>query len=400
MNRSGQSAKPVTTTMRAQRARLLPTMANNEGGRFSLAYTSNSFVSDPVTVDFDLEENFKSDVVYFGTVSGASSPYGGGMQRLVTRRINSLTGKQEGTLPSEWSTLLSASSLTNPLPLIDTNQPVTSSASVGTDGKNYWVYFGTGRFLDTDDKTDANQQTYYGIKEPLLFSGTTTNCHSSFTWQTVEKSDVVDGHHNTTPGDQWLLDVTKIQVQQATTSHAATLSCSDGLTGCLNIPPTTLTTFDTLVDYIAGTGTGCDAGNDSRGTDGWYKDFTMSKERNLGQATLLGGLVTYTTYQPYADPCLPEGLGYLYGVYFQTGTPFYIPIFISAYSTGVDAGGNVLEQVALGRGLATTPNLHVGRQEGAKAFVQTSTGTIVEIPQPNLPIQNAKTGKASWGEIK
>jgi len=77
-----------------------------------------------------------------------------------------------------------------------------------------------------------------------------------------------------------------------------------------------------------------------------------------------------------------------------------IPIFISAASTGVDADGNVIDKVSLGRGLATTPNLHVGKQEGVKAFVQTSTGTIVEIPQPNLPIPNAKTGKASWGEIK
>ena len=60
----------------------------------------------------------------------------------------------------------------------------------------------------------------------------------------------------------------------------------------------------------------------------------------------------------------------------------------------------LFRSVALGRGLATTPNLHVGKQKGAKAFVQTSTGTIVEIPQPNLPLKNAKTGKAAWGEIK
>ncbi|MEW6671448.1 MAG: PilC/PilY family type IV pilus protein [Thermodesulfobacteriota bacterium] len=378
-----------------------PSVANNEGGQFVLAYTSNSFVSDPITVDFELEENFKSDVVYFGTVSGTSAPYGGGLQRLVTRKINSVTGKQDETLPSDWSGLLSASSLTNPLPLINTSQPVTASASVGTDGKNYWVYFGTGRFLETGDKSDTSQQTYYGIKEPLSFSGSTSNCQASFTWETVEKTDVDDFHHNSTPGDQGLLDVTKIQVHQATTAHAAILSCSDGSTSCLEISPTTLTTFDTLESYIAGTGTGCDTGTDSSGTDGWYKDLTLSKERNLGQATLLGGLVTYTSYQPYADPCLPEGLGYLYGVYFRTGTSFYIPIFISAFSTGVDTTtGGVIDRVALGRGLATTPNLHVGRQEGAKAFVQTSTGTIVEIPQPNLPIQNAKTGKASWGEVK
>jgi len=54
----------------------------------------------------------------------------------------------------------------------------------------------------------------------------------------------------------------------------------------------------------------------------------------------------------------------------------------------------------LGRGLATTPDLHVGKEEGSKAFVQTSTGTIVEIPQPNLPLGNMKTGRSSWIEAE
>ncbi|MDF1592333.1 MAG: PilC/PilY family type IV pilus protein [Desulfobacterales bacterium] len=390
----------------------LPTVASNEGGQFVLGYTSNSFVSDPITVDFELEADYKSDVVYFGTVSGSAAPYGGGMQRLVTRQINSVTGKENETLPSQWATLLSTTpfvdinhpSLNNPLPLINTGQPVTASASVGTDGKNYWIYFGTGRFLDTADKSDASTQTYYGVKEPLYFSGTTGNCQSSFTWQTVEKT--ATNGWNTTPGEQGLLDVTKIVVKEGASAITAQLDCSDA-SACKTIESpvgttNTLTTFNTMVDYIVGTGTGCNRPTpDSYGRDGWYKDLTLTKERNLGQATLLGGLVTYTSYQPHADPCLPEGLGYLYGVYFQTGTPFYIPIFISDFSTGIDTvTEGVIDRVALGRGLATTPNLHVGKQEGAKAFVQTSTGTIVEIPQPNLPIQNAKTGKAAWGELK
>jgi type IV pilus assembly protein PilY1 len=46
-----------------------------------------------------------------------------------------------------------------------------------------------------------------------------------------------------------------------------------------------------------------------------------------------------------------------------------------------------------------TPNLHVGKHTGSKAFVQTSTGAIVEIPQPNLPIKNAKSGLTVWDEI-
>jgi type IV pilus assembly protein PilY1 len=115
----------------------------------------------------------------------------------------------------------------------------------------------------------------------------------------------------------------------------------------------------------------------------------------LGQGALLGGLLTFTTYKPYDDVCLAEGLSYLHGVYFQTGTAWYQSIF---GDNAVDGNGNVTARLDLGRGLATTPDLHVGKEEGSKAFVQTSTGTIVEIPQPNLPLKSVKTGSTSWME--
>ena len=135
------------------------------------------------------------------------------------------------------------------------------------------------------------------------------------------------------------------------------------------------------------------------GTDGWYKNFLSDRERNLGQAALLGGLLTFTTYQPYQDPCQSEGLAFLYGVYYLTGTAWNKSIF---GDEGLDEDENVLDVLALGRGLATTPNLFVGKGDeegGPKAFVQTSTGEIKEIPQTNLPISNYKSGKTSWREL-
>jgi type IV pilus assembly protein PilY1 len=133
--------------------------------------------------------------------------------------------------------------------------------------------------------------------------------------------------------------------------------------------------------------------------DGWYRDFYPyeNRERNVGQATLLGGLVTYTTYQPFNDVCQAEGNAYLYGLYYRTGTGWYKSIF---GSRGVDGNNNAVEKLSLGRGLATTPNLHVGSGEpgskGAKAFIQTSTGEIQEIEQDNLPISDYRTGRSSF----
>jgi type IV pilus assembly protein PilY1 len=363
----------------------IPTVGNDQGGTFTL--TANSFVSDLISVDFELEINYKTDVVYFGTVSGdwsGSGGWGGGMYRLVTREMDSFTGNQLVTQPSDWATLISP---TNPKLLIDAGRPVTTAASVGTDGTNYWVYFGTGRFFDPDDKTDSSsnaQETYFGIKEPR-------NC-DGFTWETVEKT----GTWNTTPGSQGLLEVGDILVHEATNAANAALSCVDGTTNCL---PTGITTFSALESYIVGTG--CDDGTApasrtySTGKDGWYKEFADDRERNLGQGALLGGLLTFTTYKPYDDVCLAEGFSYLHGVYFRTGTAWYQSVF---GDNALDGNGNVKARLDLGRGLATTPDLHVGKEEGSKAFVQTSTGTIVEIPQPNLPLKSVKTGSTSWME--
>jgi type IV pilus assembly protein PilY1 len=337
----------------------LPTVASFEGGTFTL--TANSFVSDMISVDFQLEEFYKTDAVYFGTVSGTWGSWGGGMYRLVTRKVTA--GTQVVTKPSEWSTLLSTSGLSNPLYLLNTGQPVTGAASIGTDFENYWIYFGTGRFFDSDDKTDSGsnaQQTYYGIKEPR-------DC-DEFTWETVEKT----GSWNTTPGAQGLLQVDKILIKRATNGIDATLSCLASDTECEALITAGITTFNQLDTYI--TGTGC------------YDPTHTAAERALYE--------TGTTYQPYNDVCLPEGLGFLYGVYFRTGTAWYESAF------GDTTEENAEDVLDLGRGLAITPNLHVGEQEGSKAFVQTSTGTIVEIPQPNLPINKYKTGRTSWGELK
>jgi type IV pilus assembly protein PilY1 len=161
--------------------------------------------------------------------------------------------------------------------------------------------------------------------------------------------------------------------------------------------PTGVGTFADLQEYIVGY---CQSGTGCSGTDGWVMELEEVDERNLGQGALLGGLMTFTTYMPFADICKPEGNAFLYGVFYQTGTAYYEPVFTSASGGGTEAGDAgttvVTSRLSIGRGLAMSPNLHVGRQEGSTAFVQTSTGTIVEIPQPNLPIKNTKSGELTW----
>ncbi|MBU0729800.1 MAG: hypothetical protein KKA70_08665, partial [Proteobacteria bacterium] len=343
---------------------------------------ARSFVSDPITVDFDLKENYMADAVYFGTVSGdfkdtgAKLGWGGKFYRLVTRKWDG--SKQVITLPSDWDALLSAASLDNPAILADIGQPIVASPTVGSDRVDTWVYIGTGRFFDEFDKSDSNSnatQTFYGIKEPRV------SVAGEFTWGQVALADLVN---------------TSLVAKVASNANPfqASIYCINPFAPNVpgdNCPGTTFgapfpgtigaETFQDLVDYI-------------KIKAGWKRNLKRSRERNLGQGTLLGGLLTFTTYQPFEDKCLPEGLGYLYGVYYGTGTAFHTGVF-GDHVTG-DAVQDVVE---MGRGLSTTPNIHIGKAEGGKAFAQTSTGAIIEIPQPNLPLGNVKTGRKDWQEL-
>lgn len=378
-------------------------------GSGALYDSSNGFVSDPITIDFDINPsvyNYKADAVYFGTIegdfNGAQTAWDGKgtFYRLVTRdTLNYGSGvTADDSYPYQWVIK----------PLIDLpDQPVSAAASVGTDGHNFWVYFGTGRFFDAIDKTDSTQQSYYGIKEPMVWTSSTA---ATFSWDKVELTA-----SGTDPGEKGLIRVDEIGVTNASTLDTSLLFCrawdsgssSWQIAGNNNCLPLELIdagspkVFSHLVQYTSGFTAGvadCTIEPYQSCVDGWYKNFQPlgNRERNLGQTTLFGGLLTYTTYQPYADPCQGEGLAALYANYYQTGTAWYKPVFgYDQWSTGE----GVFEKLHLGRGLAITPNLHTGgASDNPRVFIQTSTGEIKELTQTNLP-HAKKEGRYKWREF-
>ncbi|MDF1615693.1 pilus assembly protein [Desulfurivibrio dismutans] len=354
-------------------------ITGKQTGSFMLS-DPNTSISELITADFGL--NYLANAVYFGTVSGNfTEGWGGKMYRLVTDS-RTLDGHQEATKPDQWPGLLDTSP--NPVELIDVGQPVTAAASISFDYHNYWIYFGTGRLFNSNDYNDEDFFHYYGVKEPR-------DCEvpGTFTWGTVAHKDYLADVTTTDIGNRGLLRVDQIEVQSNHLASAAALECSDASL-CL---PSGVEYFKQLQDYIAGFG--CSFPADEQGLDGWYRRFHREGERNLGQATVLGGLLTYSAYLPNDDVCNPEGTSDLYALYFQTGTAWHRSIF----GKQLEEGEWVDYQVLVGPGLATTPSLHVGADTGAKAFLQTSTGAIISIDQPELPFEDHRPGRAWWREL-
>ena len=184
---------------------------------------ANAFVSDPVAVDFNLD--YKTDAVYFGTVSGDfASGWAGKLRRLVV---------DNDTDPTTWTQDSTLIDLTG----VHSGQPIVAAPSVGQDKYgNRWVFFGTGRFFNREDATHAraaDQQSYYGIKEPFT---TIVAGQKEFSYASVDALN--------------LLDVTDATVYQKGNTV-------QGVTGSTN--------FNALKSAVAA-------------KDGWYIDFDVHQE--------------------------------------------------------------------------------------------------------------------------
>ncbi|PIE57443.1 MAG: hypothetical protein CSA33_08135 [Desulfobulbus propionicus] len=305
-----------------------------------------TFVSDPITVDWNLD--FNADVLYYGTVAGNSPgtpAWKGTLRRLV---IDDPNDDDEDQDPSNWV----ADNV-----MLDAQQPITAAATAGIDETGQrWVYFGTGRYLDSSDVINLDRQSFYGLKEPF---DTTTD---EYTYDTIRKAELVD-----------------------TTNYRVNLD------GTVNTDTATGWHWEDLVA-------------EQQEKQGWYLDFLTETgekagERNLGQGILLGGLMSFTTFTPSADVCIPSGSSSLWALYYTTGTAYETDVF-GGGSTGTGGGGTGGGQgesprkVSLGGGLAASPSAHSGRQDGSAIMVQTSTGEIKRVEQDN-PLQT-KSGVQSW----
>ncbi|MFC1823649.1 pilus assembly protein [Thermodesulfobacteriota bacterium] len=320
------------------------------------------FVSDPIAVDWgDPTLDFNTDAVYFGTVmgerTGGEGQWGGQMKRILMPEDPGTEGlgNCEACSISNW---IEDSTLADLLGGVNQpGQPIQGTPAVGIDLLgNKWVFFGTGRFFIRDDGSNTDTQSIYGIEDGFVDEVTLANRSTK------------------------LFNVTGIKVFED---------------GEVEFPPppapappapfvSLTTTYELLQDAVSG-------------TSGWYFDLPDTGERNIGQPVLFGEIVTLTSYVPSLDRCEFEGETFLFAVDFLTGSAFFESVIGTTDTDASTQGADrVLKRTSLGKGLSITPNIHTGREEGSKAFVQTSIGAIKVIEQANPGI--TKSGKVSWEE--
>jgi len=185
-----------------------------------------------------------------------------------------------------------------------------------------WVFFGTGRFFDSSDKTNTAPQYFMGVKDPVVTGGctqsTTTDC---------EQRDLVD-----------------------VSSASICLICGTGtdqVTGVAGV-----TSFDgagttTLMGLVTS-------------KDGWFTNLPTVGERDIVNPTLIGGTVFFPSFIPVNDICSAMGDGKLYALFYQTGTAYKESV-IGTTTTGSNTDVN--RSIALGNvGVMSQLAVHIGAQ--------------------------------------
>jgi type IV pilus assembly protein PilY1 len=313
----------------------------------------NSFMADPITLDKDLD--FRSDTVYVGrTIDPTSSGIGywtGKMYRLTmgqcttapcstsTWGINAGAGNRTPTEMLDWFTTDSGWEYLGPI----TSSPTVTLDDVG----EVWVFFGSGRFLSTADKSDTSSQFLLGIKDSVLRPG---------------------GCAQTTVLSCWednLLDVSNVQI---------CATCAAGSNQVNGIAGTT--TYPALISLV-------------KSKDGWVTYLPTAGERSIVPPTIIAGAVLFPTFIPTNDICVASGSSNLYALFYQTGSAYSVPIM------GTDASGFSKKSVSLGEGLASQVSIQIGAAPtGVAGFYQTSGANIGKI-SPKTPL-SAWSEYVSW----
>ena len=309
---------------------------------------NNALMNSPVSYDKDL--NFTVDSIYFGSVVADGS---GGEQGYVFK-INTRTGSTKSNAPSTSTSDWTMSTL------FDSPTPISAPLNLSTDQyDNVWAFFGTGRYMENNAyKIDQTQQYAFGIKDPYFNEAQSSYYYNDGSSMTLDMSDLFSA------------DSAQVYTNQDVTGVSGVNNWSELLAA-------------------------------ARAEDGWYISLDapsgVPSERVISMPTVLGGIVFFPGYSPNQDVCDYGGTTQYYALYYETGTAYYKHILPGAVTTTTTASGETEEvNRSFSAGSGAPPpaaGFHTGREAGATAFLQMSSGEVVKITVDTaFPIKSAISG--------
>jgi len=321
--------------------------------------SDEAFMSGPVTLDKNL--NYNVDAIYIGETyddqPGPHYNWKGAMYKVTIPWTG--TGQYGSTTDDYVDNPTDGSNPWTRSKLFDSPRPITAPAVLSVDkSDNTWVYFGTGRYWNDDDKSSTDTEYFFGIKDPFFNSAQATYYHSYTSTLNFINTDL-------------FFDADPYTVVQG---------------GAVYKDGSYYKSFPLLIA-------------EAQQEDGWFRPLSTSGERVLKKPAVLGGIVFAPTFLPNADICGFGGNSYVYGFYYETGTAYAEAVFADGTETitiGAEQKVKILDKIDLGIGIASSMGVHIGKEEGATGFIQQSTGVVVDLTLS--PAFDVKSGLTSWRE--
>jgi type IV pilus assembly protein PilY1 len=219
------------------------------------------------------------------------------------------------------------------------------------------ILFGTGKYLETADKTNNNRQTFYGIWDRHIATGTPLGGRATdLLQQTVTESALAGGNFR-------IPSNSPINWRPAPPAASDAANCSGTCT------PTHM---------------------------GWYMDLPSTGERTTGIPKLINKVIFFNTLIPSSTQCSP-GTGWLMSLDYLKGGLAAHRIFDTNGSGIIDNSDTLVG------------GFQVGAAIGGTTFIQPSQGTVgvgvISTIDGNLKVlqinfgSGGSSGRFSWREL-
>ncbi|MES2491534.1 MAG: PilC/PilY family type IV pilus protein [Pseudomonadota bacterium] len=300
---------------------------------------ADSFVGDPVTVDWNLD--FRADALYFGTIGSSEDKPSGKLFKL---DFNSkVTSARKTQNPNDWSA---------PTVLVNPDNPIVAAPSVTRDEQGHrWVMAGTGRYFTEADKDSRKTQSLFAV---------------------------IDTLPTTAPSYKNLIDVSDAKVMASGEIQ--------GIVGA--------TTQSALINLAI-------TSNGWKRSLKQSKDAPA--ERVINRSALLGDTLFVSSFVPCLAPCTTQAKSYLYCLNYKTGMPSFDSAACGKpeETSNSTTSSSVTDNASLGTGTSAAPSLYSNgtnkeRDNTLSVITQTSTGAITHFQiKPNAKTRN---GEIDWLE--